>query len=317
MNMKHTLTLLTALLLAPLAALYAAESESKSLSANSSADGADPSLSRTDELERIFQKPPESAKPGVWWHWMGSNVTRAGITRDLEALKDAGFNRTTIFSLADTVTPSAGQIGNSPTPEIIGWTEPWWKLVRHAAEESKRLGMDLGMHNCPGYTASGGTWIPEEMSMQKVCFSQTPFSGPGKLKLDLPRPTVDLHEVQAFPIFNPNTGKAAKPEIPERNTFYRDIAMLALPATGIVTKDHVINLTGQKEWAAPAGDWIIYRFGYTTTGKLIQPAQLKATGFECDKMKRRSSDVPYEPCHWGDSKTSWRSCRERFNACTF
>ena len=34
----------------------------------------------------------------------------------------------------------------------------------------------------------------------------------------------------------------------------------------------------------PAGDWIVYRFGHTTMGTLIQPAQWKATGFECDKM---------------------------------
>lgn len=36
---------------------------------------------------------------------MGSNISREGITRDLEALKAAGFNRTTMFSLADATTP--------------------------------------------------------------------------------------------------------------------------------------------------------------------------------------------------------------------
>ena len=41
---------------------------------------------------------------------------------------------------------------------------------------------------------------------------------------------------------------------------------------------------GQIEWDVPAGKWTIYRFGHTTMGTLIQPAQWKATGFECDKM---------------------------------
>ncbi len=242
------------------------------------------SLCQADELDELFAHPPDSARPGVLWMWMGCNVTSNGITRDLEALRKAGFNRATMFSLADVTTPWACEIGNSPTPEIIAWTEPWWKLVRHAALESKRLGIDFGMHNCPGYTASGGPWIPPELSMQEICYSQQPVTGPGKIVLDLPRPKVDPRAVQPFPVFNPNTGQVEKPEIPERKTFYRDIAVLALPASGVVPKDQVIDLTGKREWNAPAGKWIIYRFGHTTMGTLIQPAQWKATGFECDKM---------------------------------
>lgn len=66
--------------------------------------------------------------------------------------------------------------------------------------------------------------------------------------------------------------------------------MLALPAEGIVGKSKVVDLTGKMqtnghlEWDSPPGDWIIYRFGHTTTGTLMQPAQWKATGLECDKM---------------------------------
>ena len=32
----------------------------------------------------VFENPPPSAKTGVWWHWMGCNVTREGIVRDLD-----------------------------------------------------------------------------------------------------------------------------------------------------------------------------------------------------------------------------------------
>ena len=74
--------------------------------------------------EKIFLSPPESAKPGVLWMWMGANISTEGITKDLEALKQQGFNRTTMFSLADITTPWSGVIGKSPTPEIIAWTEP-------------------------------------------------------------------------------------------------------------------------------------------------------------------------------------------------
>ena len=124
-------------------------------------------LKQSGDAEEVFLNPPESAKPGVLWMWMGNNLSKAGITKDLEALKSEGFNRTTMFSLADITTPWAGVIGKSATPEIISWTEPWWELVRFAAEESKRLGMDFGMYNGAGYESSGGTCITPELSMQE------------------------------------------------------------------------------------------------------------------------------------------------------
>lgn len=100
---------------------------------------------------KVFINPPKAARPGVLWMWMGANLTKQGITKDLEELEKAGFNRTTMFSLVNITTPWASGIGKNPTPEIISWTEPWWKLVRHAAQESKRLGMDFGIFYGPSY----------------------------------------------------------------------------------------------------------------------------------------------------------------------
>ena len=119
--------------------------------------------------ETSFLHPPATAKPGVLWMWMGTNIDKKGITKDLEALKKQGFKRTTMFSLADAVNPWSAIIEKSPTPELISWTEPWWKMVRFAAEESKRLGMDFGMFNGSGYETSGGPWITPELSMQELC----------------------------------------------------------------------------------------------------------------------------------------------------
>jgi hypothetical protein len=244
----------------------------------------------------VFVNPPESAKPGVLWMWMGSNLSKKGITGDLEALKEAGFNRTTMFSLADVTTPWAGEIKNSPTPDIISWTEPWWKLVRFAAEESKRLGMDFGMFNGPGYESSGGVWITPELSMQEICWSQKKVSGNKHINIILDRAQVDPHSDGPYPVYNPKTGMVEKPVIEGRKTYYKDIAVLALPATGDVELSSVINLTdkmqpnGQIEWDAPEGEWIIYRFGHTTMGTIIQPAQWAATGLECDKMSQEAVD---------------------------
>lgn len=35
----------------------------------------------------MFYQPPMNYRPYVWWYWMGSNFSEAGITKDLEAMK--------------------------------------------------------------------------------------------------------------------------------------------------------------------------------------------------------------------------------------
>ncbi len=245
-----------------------------------------------DELDEAFRHPPSSARPEVLWMWMGGNISRDGITRDLKALKDAGFGGATVFSLADVCTPWAGRIGNPPAPEIIAFTAPWWEMVRHAASEARRLGLDFGVHNCAGYETSGGPWITPELSMQEIVWSETKFSGPGKFSNSLPKPQPDLRAKQPFPVYNPTTGKLEKPEVPARQSYFRDVAVLALPASGAVTREQVFDLSdkmsadGRIEWDAPPGEWILYRFGHTTMGAMLQPAQWEAIGLECDKTSR-------------------------------
>jgi hypothetical protein len=255
-----------------------------------------PSTPATDPVI-VFNNPPESSKPGVLWMWMGSNISRQGITRDLETLKDAGFNRTTMFHLADITTSLPAEIGNRPGPEIISWTETWWELVRFAAEESKRLGMDFGMFNCPGYETSGGPWITPELSMQDICWSEQVVKGNSRVSLKLKQPDVNPRANHPFPSYNRETGQEEIPVVPARNTYYRDIAVLAVPSTGIITKNNVINLTdkmqpdGELSWDAPdGGEWAIYRFGHTTTGAVIFPAQWQVAGLECDKMNQEAVD---------------------------
>src|SRR5262245_3546300 len=42
-------------------------------------------------LEQGFDTPPDEAKPRVWWHWMNGNISKEGITADLEWMKRAGI----------------------------------------------------------------------------------------------------------------------------------------------------------------------------------------------------------------------------------
>ncbi len=249
---------------------------------------------QADDLEAIFKSPPDSAKPGVWWHWMGCNVTKDGITRDLEAFKAAGISGATIFGMADVCSPWAAHIENSPTDGLIAFTDPWWEMVRHAAAEGKRLGIDVGLHNCPGYTSTGGPWITPELAMQQIFQSQTPVAGGVAFEGVLPRPKVDPRGDMLFPMVNKQTGVLEKPIIAGRTNYWRDIAVLAVPAEGVIAKDQVIDLTakmdaaGRLAWTPPAGQWLIYRFGHTTMGALTQPNQWETMGLECDKMSEQA-----------------------------
>lgn len=264
----------------------------KNIPAPQKAAPAPPSVSIPEQL---FLHPPESARPGVLWMWMGANVSEKGITKDLEALKEEGFNSTTMQSLADVTNPWACQIAKDPTPDIVAWTEPWWKLVKHAAEESKRLGMTMGLFNGAGYATSGGVWITPELSMQELCWSRKTVSGKrNRLEIQLDRPKVNLRSNARFPTYNAKKGIVEIPDIPERGTYYQDIAVIAMPARDTVLKRNVVDLTllmnadGKLVWNVPDGDWTIYRFGHTTMGAQVQPAQWQAAGFECDKMSEEA-----------------------------
>jgi hypothetical protein len=246
---------------------------------------------RADDIEEAFAKTTGTARPTVYWFWMGHNMTKEGITGDLEALKEEGFGGTTMCNLGDVCDPWPGAIANSPLPALVPYSsDAWWDLIQHAASESHRLGLEFGFHNCPGYESNGGTWITPELSMQEVVYSQTPVTGPDAVFVTLPKPVVDPHAQMSFPVLNEDNGKVEKPIIPGRMTYFKDIAVLAMPAEGAVSKDQIIDLSSQMNgdgvlrWTPPAGKWVIYRFGHTTMGALIQPAPWKATGLECDKM---------------------------------
>src|SRR4051794_35940481 len=80
---------------------------------------------RGDELSDGFVNPPDSAKPRTWWHWTGGNVTKEGITKDLEWMKRVGIGG---MQLAD-VTAGGGQ---SVDQKILFGSPEWLDAVHHA-----------------------------------------------------------------------------------------------------------------------------------------------------------------------------------------
>ena len=57
-----------------------------------------------DPLEQGFKAPPDSARPWVYWFWLNGNLTKEGITADLEAMRRVGIGGVLIMEV-DQGTP--------------------------------------------------------------------------------------------------------------------------------------------------------------------------------------------------------------------
>src|SRR3954470_16724526 len=137
-------------------------------------------IKAADSLEQGFISPPDEAKPRTWWHWVNGNISKEGITADLEAMKRVGVGGAQILNVAP---------GNPPGP--VKFDSPqWWELMRHAARECDRLGLELTIADCAGWSESGGTWVTPEQSMQKIVTSETRVKGPQKLSQTLAQPPI-------------------------------------------------------------------------------------------------------------------------------
>lgn len=217
-----------------------------------------------DDLLAAFQHPAPSAKPLIMWQWMNGVVSREGITADLEAYKKAGLGGVQNFQVGG---PNQA-LADDPTVQI--GNQKWRDLMRFAMDECARLGLSFGTHNCPGWSSSGAPYVKVEDSMQKLVWTEVKASGPGRMSLKIAHPSVDA-----------------------KWNYYRDVALLALPDAPTAPQASVIDLSkmldasGQLDWDAPAGQWIILRFGHTTTGMTnVNTAPASGVGLECDKFSR-------------------------------
>lgn len=130
----------------------------------------------SDPLKNGFQNPPESARPRVWWHWMNGNISKEGIKLDLEWMHRSGLAGFQNFDAA------------LQTPQVVdhrlAYMTPEWKdAFRYAIGLGDQLGLEMAIAGSPGWSESGGPWVPAAQGMKKYVWSETtieggkPFSG--------------------------------------------------------------------------------------------------------------------------------------------
>ncbi len=253
-------------------------------------------------LEEGFRNPPAQARSQAWWHWMNGNVTREGITADLEAMAEAGLGGALVFNLAGPHHKCDIPAGPA---DYLG--PVWLDLAKHSAEEAERLGLEFGMHNCAGWATTGGPWIKPELAMQKLVSSEAIVEGGRRIEMRLPRPEVSLGHYRDIAVFAipaaMDTGFRVHQWQPKagqrggRSGRQPDLRPLpenaAIPLEAIVDVSRHMREDGALSWNAPPGRWKILRLGHTPTGNTNKPAPASATGLEIDKLRREGMDV-----HW-------------------
>ncbi|MEN9468881.1 MAG: hypothetical protein RL630_614 [Verrucomicrobiota bacterium] len=125
-------------------------------------------LRAEDPLAQQFQNPPEEMKPWCYWYWYKSDITREGVTKDLEAMKKAGIRLAMIGNIEQ---------GGHPSGPVKIFSPEWNAATRHAMAEAARLGIEIYMFNSPGWSQSGGPWIKPERSMRRVTWNEIPAQG--------------------------------------------------------------------------------------------------------------------------------------------
>ena len=153
-------------------------------------------LAAKPTLEGLFAHPPKEARPQIWWHWMNGNVSKAGITADLEAMAELGIGGATLFNVSCEI----------PEGPVAFGSDEWFDCMTFALKEAKRTGIDITLHNCPGWTSSGGPWVSADDAMKRQVWSETDVAGGAAHAgvLALPGPLVDGYyrdaAVVAFPV---------------------------------------------------------------------------------------------------------------------
>jgi hypothetical protein len=249
------------------------------------------------DLAQGFTRPPQSARPWVYWFPLSGNLSKEGITADLEALQRAGIGGV-LYMEVDQGAPKGPADFAGPL---------WRELFQHACKEANRLGLEINMNNDAGWCGSGGPWISPELSMQRVVWTETVVQGPEHFDGVLARPQAvrDFYQDIAVLAMPAPEVDARIPDIQGKSSatpqhFPPQRAKFAsLPADSVIPRGRVVELTGKMNasgkltWDVPQGKWLVLRLGHTTTGKDNHPAPASGRGLECDKLSQAAAEAHF------------------------
>ncbi len=205
--------------------------------------------------ESGFKNPSASAKIHTWWHWLDGNITKEGITKDLEAMKEQGIVQATILNV--------GLFGDRDfgMKKVIFNTPEWYEMFQWALNEANRLGISIGLHNCDGWSTSGGPWITPEMSMKQYVWTKTIISASKQEAVQLKQPFANLNFYKDVAVV------AIKSDNPQ-NSFHHAAPMVLL--NEVVQNDIVLDGCTVSALKIARGDKLTFQFKEAfTAGKIV------------------------------------------------
>ena len=102
---------------------------------------------KSEELADLFKSPPSSARPGVFWFWMGGMISEEGITKDVEALSAQGIGKVLLMHMPDQC-PYPRQWAYRDYPgKVKVLSDEWFNLVNYAIGDVTVLALTLA-HLC-------------------------------------------------------------------------------------------------------------------------------------------------------------------------
>ncbi|HML74654.1 MAG TPA: glycosyl hydrolase [Anaerohalosphaeraceae bacterium] len=260
-----------------------------------------------EDLAKNFASPPAESRPWVYWFWLNGNLTREGMTADLEAMQRAGIGGVLIMEVDQ----------GAPVGPVAFMSDAWRELFKHAMSEAHRLGLEVNMNNDAGWNGSGGPWVPLDKTMQVIVTSEKQVPGGAKFEGQLPAPRANESfyrdiVVLAFPTpKDPDNPANRIQNLSAKGMFWNgiyggslhDAGAAGVPAESIIAKDTIVDLSGRMTangvlaWEAPllpdSGTWTVIRFGHTFTGAKSHPAPATGAGPECDKLSKEGIEANY------------------------
>ena len=207
-------------------------------------------------LEDGFAHPPAEARPRTWWHWMNGNVTADGVVKDLDWMARVGLGGVQNFD------------ANLATPQVVerrlAYMTPEWKQVfRTAVDHAESLGLEFAIASSPGWSETGGPWVPPEDGLKKLVWSEV-VVGSDSGAITLPAPPTVSGPFQGIQAQDPTAGLQAGPVFKAPET-YRDVAVLAFPepATPTASSSHL-----RPNWVTRSRR--THRSGWSTTARWVR-----------------------------------------------
>ncbi len=263
---------------------------------------------RVRDLKMAFADPPATSFPGVYWYFMDGNLSKEGMTKDLESMKAAGINNLVFLEVGIGV----------PRGPVDFMSPAWQDLFVHAVREAERLEISIRMGAGPGWCGSGGPWVPASEAMQHLVFSETTIAGGKTVEIDLPvpeqrstvwhtmedpfyrdvvvyavperfRPVIaDINEKALFERDPYSSEPNVKPYITSRVDYPADPSAEILSPSDIINVSAFMTQEGRLIWNAPEGNWTIIRMGNRVTGASTRPSPEPVIGLEVNKLNAKA-----------------------------